>query len=97
MTAILLWPLVDIESPCLITSDLRVIDLLETDPGLWLMHLSLENQQRVLEALYRWEAAVLAGANAIEAHGYAMGGAGIDFHTWLQTEAEVCSLLPQLV
>jgi hypothetical protein len=97
MTAILLWPLVDIESPRLITSDMRVIDLLATNPSLWVSHLSLENQQRILEELYRWETAVLAGANAIEAHGYAVGGAGIDFRTWLQTDREVCSLDHQLV
>lgn len=97
MTAILLWPLVDIESPRLITSDMRVIDLLATNPSLWVCHLSLEKQQRVLEELYRWEAAVLAGANAIEAHGYAVGGAGVDFRTWWLTETGVCSLHHQLV
>lgn len=97
MTAILLWPLVDIESPRLITSDMRVIDLLATNQNIWGSYLSLENQQRVLEELYRWEAAVLAGANAIEAHGYAVGGAGIDFRTWWLTEKGGCSLHDQLV
>jgi hypothetical protein len=67
---------------------MRVIDLLATNPSLWVSHLSLENQQRILEELYRWETAVLAGANAIEAHGYAISGAGINLQTWLMTERE---------
>ena len=91
MTVLLFWSLVDIQSPCIITSDKHVINLLETDPTIWEGHISNENKLRVLAEVHRWESAVAAGADAIEAHGYAVSGIGVDFQTWLIKEGEPCS------
>ena len=91
MTVLLIWSLVDIQSPCIITSDKHVINLLETDPAIWASHISEENKLRVAAEVHRWESAVLAGADAIEAHGYAVSGIGVDFQTWLGKEREPCS------
>lgn len=88
MAAILIWSLMDIESPRIITSDMHVIDLLETDSSIWETHISIENKQRVIGEVHRWQDAVLAGADAIQAYDYAVGGAGTDFRTWLTTEKE---------
>lgn len=86
MTVLLIWSLVDIQSPHIITSDKHVIDLLETDPDIWANHISEENKLRVITEVQRWEAAVVAGADAIEAYDYAVGGIGVDFQTWLTKE-----------
>ena len=88
MTVLLIWSLVDTQPPRLITSDKRVIDLSETDPTIWASYISEENKQRVLAAVQRWETAVIAGADATEAYGYAIGGIGVDFQTWLINEGE---------
>ena len=86
MTVLLIWSLVDTQSPRIITSDKRVIELLETDPAIWASHISEENKRRVLAEIQRWETAVIAGADATEAYGYAIGGIGVDFQTWLTNE-----------
>jgi hypothetical protein len=91
MTVLQIWSLVDVQSPRIITSDKHVIDLLETDPVIWASYISEENKLRVLAEIHRWESAVAAGADAVEAHGYAVGGIGIDFQTWLIKERESCS------
>ena len=88
MTVLLIWSMVDIQSPRIITSDKHVINLLETDPATWTSYISEENKLRVLAEIHRWESAVAAGADAIEAHGYAVGGIGVDFQTWLIKEKE---------
>ena len=86
MTVLLIWSLVDTQSPRIITSDMRVIDLSETDPAIWASHISEEKKRRVLAAVQRWEIAITAGADAIESHGYAVSGIGVDFQTWLTNE-----------
>ena len=86
MTVLLIWSLVDTQSPRIITSDMRVIDLSETDPAIWASYISEENKRRVLAAVQRWEIAITAGADAIESHGYAVSGIGVDFKTWLINE-----------
>ena len=91
MTVLLFWSLVEIQSPCIITSDKHVINLLETDPTIWSSYISEENKLRVVAEVHRWESAVAAGADAIEAHGYAVSGIGVDFQTWLINERESCS------
>jgi len=88
MTVLLVWPLVDLHSPRIITSDKHVIDLLETDPTIWVKQISEENKQRVVAEVQRWETAVEAGADATEAYGYAVEGIGVDFQTWLVKEKE---------
>jgi hypothetical protein len=92
MTVLLIWSLVDIQSPRIITSDKRVINLLATDPTIWSSYISEENKLRVVAEIHRWESAVASGANAIEAHGYAVGGIGVDFQSWLIKERESCSV-----
>ena len=91
MTVLLIWSMMDIQSPRIITSDKHVIDLLKTDPAIWVSHISEENKLRVLAEIHRWESAVSAGADAIEAHGYAVGGIGVDFQSWLIKESASCS------
>ena len=86
MTVLLIWSLVDTQSPRIITSDMRVIDLSETDPAIWASYISEENKRRVLAAVQRWEIAITAGADAIESHGYAVSGISVDFKTWLINE-----------
>ena len=86
MTVLLIWSLVDTQSPRIITSDMRVIDLSETDPAIWASYISEENKRRVLAAVQRWEIAITAGADATESHGYAVSGIGVDFQTWLINE-----------
>ena len=86
MTVLLIWSLVVTQSPRIITSDMRVIDLSETDPAIWASYISEENKRRVLAAVQRWEIAITAGADAIESHGYAVSGIGVDFQTWLTNE-----------
>ncbi len=86
MTVLLIWSMVDIHSPRIITLDHHVIDLLETDFAIWTRHISEENKLRVVAEVQRWETAVEAGADAIEAHGYAVEGIGVDFQTWLTKE-----------
>ena len=86
MTVLLIWSLVDIEAPRLITSDNQVIDLLTSNPVAWQQYISHKNKQRVLDQINRWKIAVQAGANAIDAHGYAIDGNGYDFPDWLKHE-----------
>jgi hypothetical protein len=88
MTVLLIWSLVDIQSPRIITADKHVINLLDTDPTIWASHISDENKLRVVAEVHRWESAVAAGADAIEAYGYAVGGIGVDFRAWLIKERE---------
>jgi len=90
MTVLLIWSMVDIQSPRIITHDKHVIDLLETDLAIWTSYISEENKMRVVAEVRRWESAVEAGADAIEAYGYSVGGIGIDFQTWLTKERESC-------
>ena len=88
MTVLLIWSMVDIQSPCIITSDKHVINLLKTDPATWTSYISEENKLRVAAEVHRWESAISSGAGAIEAYGYAIGGIGVDFQTWLIKERE---------
>jgi hypothetical protein len=44
MTVLLIWSLADIQSPRIITSDKHVIDLLATDPTIWVSHISEEKK-----------------------------------------------------
>lgn len=88
MTVLLIWSLADIEAPLLITSENQVIDLLTSDPIAWQQHISRKNQQRVLNQLNRWKVAIQAGANAIDAYGYAVSGHGYDFPEWLLHEGD---------
>ena len=90
MAVLLVWSLMDLQSPCIITPDKHVIDLLETDPSIWVNHISEENKRRVIAEVQRWQTAVGAGADATEAYGYAVGGINIDFQTWLIKEKESC-------
>ena len=83
MTVLLIWSLADIEPPRLITSDNQVIDLLTSDPAAWQKHISHLKKQRILDQVSRWKIAVEAGANAIDAYGYAIGGNTYDFKEWL--------------
>ena len=78
----------DIHSPRIITPDKHVIDLLETNPTIWVNHISEDNKRRVIAEVQRWQTAVEAGADATEAYGYAVGGIGVDFQTWLAKEKE---------
>lgn len=93
MAALLIWSLVDIESPRIITTDMQVIDLLEVDPCIWTIHISQENKQRIVNEIFRWKLAIKAGADAIEAYGYAVNGGDIDFNTWLSHESKSLSIL----
>lgn len=87
MTVLLIWSLVDIEAPLLITSENQVIDLLSSNPAAWQQHISRKNKQRVLDQIQRWKVAIQAGADAIEAYSYAIDGDGYDFHHWLLNES----------
>lgn len=83
MTALLIWPLVDIEAPRLITSDYQVIDLLTSSHDAWQQYISPGNKRRVIEQVHRWSVAIEAGADAIDAYSYAVDGNGYDFPDWL--------------
>lgn len=86
MTVLLIWSLVDVEAPLLITSENQVIDLSTSNPVAWQHHISCKNKQRVLDQVNRWKIAVHAGADAIDAYGYAISGNGYDFPDWLLDE-----------
>jgi len=88
MTVLLIWSLADVEAPLLITSENQVIDLLTSDPVDWQHHISCKNKQRVLDQVNRWIIAIHAGADAIDAYGYAMNGNEYDFPEWLQHERD---------
>ena len=62
--------------------------LLNSDPITWQQHISRKNKQRVLDKIRRWEVAVQAGSDAIDAYGYAIGGNGYDFSDWLLREGD---------
>jgi hypothetical protein len=89
MNVLLVWSLETIESPRLITDDKHVIDLVETDTEIWINYISVENKQRILSEVERWKSAVAAGADANQAYGYAIGGVGLDYLTWLKIEQEL--------
>ena len=89
MNALLVWSLETIESPRLITDDKHVIDLVKTESEIWTNYISVENKQRVLSEVERWKSAVAAGADANQAYGYAIGGVGVDYMTWLVKELEL--------
>ena len=42
MTVLLIWSMVDLQSPRIITSDKHVIDLSDTDPAIWVSYISEE-------------------------------------------------------
>ena len=88
MTVLLIWSLANIEAPLLITSENQAIDLLSSDPVAWQQHISCKNKLRVLDQVNRWKIAIQAGANAIDAYGYAVSGNGYDFPEWLLHEGE---------
>ena len=89
MNVLLVWSLETIESPRLITDDKHVIDLVKTETDIWINYISVENKQRVISEVQRWKAAVAAGADANQAYGYAIGGVGLDYGTWLEKEQEL--------
>lgn len=89
MAALLIWSLVDVEAPRLITTDYQVINLIINEPGVWLQHISCDNKQRVLDQVNRWKLAVQAGADAIDAYGYAIGGTDYDYCDWLRLEVDI--------
>ena len=86
MSVLLIWSLEDMLPPCIITPDIVVIDLADTEPEIWAEYISPENRQRVLSEVQRWMLAAEAGADANQAYGYAIGGAGIDYRIWVQSE-----------
>jgi len=83
MSVLLIWSLEDMLPPCIITSDIGVMDLTNTDFETWTEYISPENRQRVVSEVQRWKSAAEAGADANQAYGYAIGGAGINYRTWL--------------
>ena len=89
MNVVLVWSLETIESPRIITTDKQVIDLVKTNTEIWIHYISVENRQRVLREVQRWKVAVAAGADANQAYGYAIGGVGLDYRTWLEKEQEL--------
>ena len=89
MNVLLVWSLETIESPRIITADKHVIDLVKTETDIWIHHISVENKQRVISEVQRWKAAVAAGADANQAYGYAIGGFGVDFMTWVERERDL--------
>jgi hypothetical protein len=89
MNVVLVWSLETIESPRIITADKRVIDLVKTNTDIWIHYLAVENKQRVIREVQHWEVAVAAGADANQAYGYAIGGVGLDYGTWLEKEQEL--------
>ena len=89
MNVVLVWSLETIESPRIITTDKHVIDLVKTDREIWITYISGEHKQRVICEVQRWKVAVAAGADANQAYGYAIGGVGLDYGTWLEKEQEL--------
>ena len=89
MSVLLVWSLEEMLPPCIITPDIVVIDLTDTEPEIWAEYISPENRQRVISEVHRWKSAAVAGADAIHAYGYAIGGAGIDYRTWLLRNGEI--------
>ena len=72
-----------IRDRCIITLETGVIDLTGAEQQIWEDFISPENRQRVISEVHRWQTAVEAGADAGHAYGYAIGGAGTDYWTWL--------------
>ena len=83
MSVLLVWSLEDMLPPCIITPDIDIIDLTDKEPEIWAEYISPANRQRVVSEVQRWKSAVEAGADAIHAYGYAIGGADMDYWTWL--------------
>ena len=83
MTVLLVWSLEAMLPPCIVTFENGVIDLTGTEHGNWEKYISPENRQRVISEVHRWKTAVEAGADANQTYGYAMGGAGIPYRSWL--------------
>ena len=86
MSVLLIWSLEDMLPPCIITPDIVVVDLTHTAPEIWAEYIAPENRQRVLSEVQRWMLAAEGGADANQAYGYAIGGTGIDYRTWVQSE-----------
>ena len=86
MNVLLIWSLEEMLPPCIITPDSLVIDLTNTEPEIWAEYISPANRQRVVSEVQRWKLAAEDGANADQAYEYAMGGAGIDYRTWVQSK-----------
>lgn len=86
MSVLLVWSLEDMLPPCIITPDTIVVDLTHTGPEIWAEYISPVNRQRVVSEVHRWKLAAEGGADANQAYGYAIGGAGIDYRTWLQSK-----------
>ena len=83
MSVLLVWSLEAMLPPCIITSETGVIDLTGAEQQVWADYISPENRQRVISEVHRWKTAVEAGADANQAYGYAIGGAGKDYWSWL--------------
>ena len=89
MSVLLIWPLEAMLPPCIVTPDHGIMDLTTTKLEIWTEYISPENRQRVISEVHRWKFAAVAGADAIHAYGYAIGGAGIDYRTWLLRNGRV--------
>ena len=83
MTGLLVWSLEAMLPPCIFTTESGVIDLTGTEHENWENYISPENRKRVISEVHRWKAAVEDGADANQAYGYAIGGAGITYRSWL--------------
>ena len=91
MSVLLVWSLEAMLPPCIITPETGVIDLTGTEQQIWEDFISPENRQRVISEVHRWQTAVEAGANAGQAYGYATGGAGQEYWTWLLNNGDLVS------
>ena len=91
MSVLLIWSLEAMLPPCIVTPDHGMMDLTTTKLEIWTEYISPENRQRVISEVQRWKTAVEAGANANQAYGYAIGGAGTDYWTWLLKNRKLIS------
>ena len=83
MSILLIWSLEAMQPPCIITPEIGVIDLTGVSHRIWESYISPENRHRVINEVRRWKTAVEAGADASQAYGYAIDGAGQNYWSWL--------------
>ena len=91
MSVLLVWSLEAMLPPCIITPETVVIDLTGTEQQIWEDFISPENRQRVISEVHRWQSAVEAGADANQAYGYAIGGAGQKYWAWILNNGKLVS------
>ena len=92
MSVLLVWSLDAMLPPCIITSETNVIYLTGDEQQIWADYISPENRQRVMSEVHRWKIAVEAGADANQAYGYAISGAGVGYRNWLLKNGESISV-----